>query len=169
MQPSIIQLLDTRYLGIKMCPQPADKIGDQDVESFDFNGVSIGERISITPLADNGEQLPENSESLFYLVTLRISIENKEGKIAPYDIDINLAGRFKISHTVQKEKQKDMVLVNGCSILYSTIRELVVTLSARSVYGILTLPTVNFQDHIQKNTGPPQDSQPTKKKKTVKK
>lgn len=41
---------------------------------------------------------------------------------------------------------EDLAVVNGTSLLWSAIREQVSTLTARMPAGMVTLPTVNFQD-----------------------
>lgn len=162
MQPSIIQLLEMQYVGVKVWPQPYEQFDGQNIASFDFNGVEIGE-ISET------YALTEEDEPLSYGVMLRIVIENKGGKIAPYDIDVCVIGHFKINKKVPKEKRENLVTVNGCSMLYGAIREQVMTLSARSVHGMLILPTANFQDKIKENTELPQNNKSTRTKRTTKK
>lgn len=162
MQPSQIQLLEMRYLGIKVWPHQTDKDEEQDAESFNFNGVLIGEKISIYPLLEGDENSP-------YVVMLNVLIENNEGKTAPYDINVCVAGHFKVHKNVAKERIENLITVNGCSILYSAIRELVMTLTARSVNGMLTLPTVNFLDKISENPKPQREDSPKLKRATKKK
>lgn len=162
MQPSIIQLKQIRYVGVKVWPQPFEQLDGQNIASFDFNGVEIGE-LSET------YALTEENEPLSYGVMLRVAIENKGGKIAPYDIDVCVIGHFEISERVPKEKRKNLVTVNGCSMLYGAIREQVMILSARSVHGMLILPTTNFQDKIEENTELPQNDKSIRAKRTTKK
>lgn len=155
MQPSPIQLKEMAYLGIKVWPQPLDETEETDGQSkkpFDFNGVMIGERVEITILGNA-------DDPVVFGVKLRITIENKEGKIAPYTLDVEAAGLFEISKKIQKGKREEMVMVNGCAVLYSAIRDQVMTISARCVQGTLILPTVNFLDKVKKKTDIQQDGQ----------
>ena len=147
MRPSPIQLKEMVYLGIKVWPQLLEETdGQVTAASFDFNGVMIGERIEV-------QILGEEDNPMFYGVKLRISVENKEGKIAPYDLDVEVAGVFEIiNKKIKKEEREEMVTVNGCAVLYSAIRDQIMTLTARSVRGALILPTVNFQDKVEKKT-----------------
>lgn len=162
MQPSIIQLLEMHFLGIKVWPRPSEELEEQDIASFDFNGVEIGE------IADT-QLLNVKDDPLVYGVILRIVIENKGGKIAPYDIDVCVYGHFKISKNVPKEKRENLVAVNGCSMLYGAIREQVMTLSARSIHGMLMLPTASFKDKIKENADIPQNNKSTRSTRSPKK
>lgn len=161
MQPSIIQLLEISFVGIKVWPKPIEQFKEQNIATFDFNEVEIGET-SETFLLNNQD------DSLFYGVMLHIAIENKRGKISPYDIDVRVVGHFKISKNIPKEKRENLVTVNGCSMLYSAIREQVMTLSSRSVHGMLILPTVNFQDKIKEDKNIPKDNEFNKPEKATK-
>lgn len=160
MRPSIIQLLEMQFVGVKVWPQPHEQFEGQNIASFDFNEVEIGE-ISETYLLTNED------DPLFYGVMLHIVIENKRGKIAPYDINVRVVGHFKIKKSIAKEERADLVTVNGCSMLYGAIREQVMTLSARSVHGMLILPTVSFQDKVKKDKNISQDSELAKPRKAT--
>lgn len=152
MQPSPIQLVEMTYLGIKVWPQPYTEETDaaeQPTIPFDFNGVFFSERIE-THIVDDNKDDPK-----LYGVKLRIAIENKKGKIAPYDLDIEIAGLFEIKSKVPKEEREDMIVVNGCAVLYSAIRDQIMTITARCSRGVFILPTVNFLDKIKKETDVP--------------
>lgn len=155
MQPSVIQLLEMTFVGVKVWPQPHELFNSQSVASFDFNDVEIGE-ISKTYI------LTEEDDPLTYGVTLRIAIENKKGKVAPYDIDVVVVGHFKIRKSIAKENRENIITVNGCSMLYSAVREQVMMITSRSVHGKLILPTVSFQDKINKNEVKLQENIPEK-------
>lgn len=141
MEPSIIDLLGMRFAGVKVIPQPNDKVDNADIETFDFEGVAIGE-------ASNTFLLNEDDPYL-YGVILKLLIDNVEGKIAPYDIEVSAIGHFRISKNVPLEKRYNLISVNGCSMLYGAIREQVMNITARSVHGMLVLPTASFKDKIK--------------------
>lgn len=148
MLPSPIQLKEMVYLGIKVWPQPTEEAKEKLPEPvpFDFNGVIIAEGIETQTIGDE-------NDPLIYGVKLRIAIENKEGKIAPYTLDVEVAGFFEIIGKIPKEKREEMIIVNGCAVLYSAIRDQVMTISARCSQGVFILPTVNFLDKVQKKEG----------------
>lgn len=143
MQPSPIQLIEMMYLGIKVIGRAIEGDKEKAAVGFDFDGVVINEQAGIAAIGDA-------EDPRLFGVTLRIGIANEKGKIAPYDIDVEAVGSFRISTQIPKEKREELVLVNGCAILYSAIRDQVMTLTARSYHGTLLLPTVNFLDKVKK-------------------
>jgi len=146
MLPSPIQLRHMAYVGIKVWPRQLVE-EESDGQLFDFNEVMIGEGIEVTLLP------AEAGKDTVYAVKLHIQIKNEEGKLAPYDIDIEVAGLFEIDDKVKPEDREDMITINGCAVLYSAIRDQVLTLTSRSANGQLMLPTVNFID--RKKEKPP--------------
>lgn len=145
MQPSPIQLREMHYHGIMVRPRPLEEDENDKLPEtpFDFNGVTIGESITMHTLKDQNDRLS-------YLVILRIAIKNESWKIAPYSIDVEVSGLFEITNNkIPDEKHEEMAIVNGCAVLYSAIREQVMTLSSRCIRGTFILPTVNFQDKIK--------------------
>lgn len=142
MLPSAIQLQHMAYLGIKVLPRQDEiPIGETP---FDFNGVMIGEGVEVVPVED------ESADHDVFAVKLRIQIENKEGKICPYDIDVEAAGYFVIDDKIPAEQREELVSVNGCAVLYGCIRDQVLTLTSRCSNGALMMPTVNFLDRRKK-------------------
>lgn len=92
-----------QFVGVKVWPQPHEQFEGQNIASFDFNEVEIGE-ISETYLLTNED------DPLFYGVMLHIVIENKRGKIAPYDINVRVVGHFKIKRVLQKKREQTWLL-----------------------------------------------------------
>lgn len=131
------------YLGIKVVGRALEDGKEKAAVGFDFNGVVIKEQTGIATIGDA-------EDPKMFGVSLRIEIPNEKEKIAPYDIEVEAAGSFRISTQIPKEKREELVLVNGCAILYSAIRDQVMTLTARSYHGTLLLPTVNFLDKVKK-------------------
>lgn len=145
MQPSPIQLRQLFFRHIFIHPNNED---DENIVAldFDFDGVVIqdGSRIKLIE-HNNSDQVS------IYCVNLRIVIQNEEGKICPYTIDIEAAGFFEILNKgLEENKREELALINGCSMLYSVIREHVMSFTTRCPHGTLILPTVNFLDKIKK-------------------
>jgi len=142
MQPSQLQLSEFVYLGIKITTrEPAE---NEDVSlPFDFDGVQINEGVELTILDENKDDPRQFS------LKFRIALENEKGKLAPYDLDIEVAGVFSIISNMPVENREDFVKVNGCAVLYGAIRDQVLTLTSRSARGSLMLPTVNFLDYLR--------------------
>ncbi len=134
--------MNMQYLGIKVLTREFAADDGESAQDFNFGGVTIGERVGIAVLGDK-------DDPRMFAIRLHITIANEEGKIAPYDVDVEVAGSFSISDKIPKENREDLVMVNGCSILYSAIRDQVMTISARCHHGAMILPTVNFLDKIK--------------------
>lgn len=144
MQPSPIQLKDLNYIGFKVWARPLAKDEEEPGTSFNFDGVMIGESVDVAEI-----------DPTTFAIKLRIVIENKEGTVAPYDIDIEVAGLFEINEIIKLEDRKEMIEVNGCAVIYGAIRDIVLNLTSRSANGPLMMPTVNFLDRRKKRAAQP--------------
>lgn len=81
-----------------------------------------------------------------FTVQLRLRAGPKEGsKNFPYKFEVAMLGIFDGSK-LPEEKREQLVAVNGASLLYSSARELLISLTSRSVGGAVLLPTVQFTD-----------------------
>lgn len=140
MLPSKLQLQEFFYLTIKIAARPGAP-GEVEAAPFDFNGVNIAEGVELSVIDDN------KVDPKVFALKLRIVIENQQGKIVPYDIDIEVAGIFSVIPTMPLEEREEFVLINGCSVLFGAIRDQILTLTSRSARGPLVLPTVNFLDY----------------------
>jgi len=151
MRPSPIQLKDLSYLGFKIWPRQLTEVAAGAEHStgleFDFNDVMIGESIEVAAVGDT-------SEPTTFAVKLRLLIDNKEGKLAPYEVDVEVAGFFEVNMSIKPEERAEMADVNGCAVLYGAIRDLVLNLTSRGVNGPMLLPTVNFLDRRKNRTVP---------------
>lgn len=82
------------------------------------------------------------------LVSVRLTIDNTVGKIAPYTVNVSVSGLFKwLNKEITGEKRKDLIVVNGATILYGSIREMTLSVTSRSASGPMLLPAVNFEDN----------------------
>lgn len=82
-------------------------------------------------------------------VTLGLMFKaDEQYKFSPYDFKIVLFGTFKCAKNLpQGLKVERLVGVNGSSMLYGVARELIGTISEKSIWGRLTLPTMAFTDY----------------------
>lgn len=124
----------------EFCIVPADMENDNDIsESFDWNGVQFKTSIRHEKIAQ-GE---EDSYALF----LRIEIPGSAAKQAPYAIKASVMGLFTYTGDKNQTDALDLVVVNGLSILYSSLRETILGMTTRMINGALCLPGANFMDH----------------------
>ena len=64
----------------------------------------------------------------------------------PYDIDIRCVGIFRVHQDFPEDRAGKLVAVTGTSILYSGLRDFVMTISGRGPWGAVMLPTTSFVD-----------------------
>lgn len=69
----------------------------------------------------------------------------KEGEATPYTGMISVQGWFTIAEGYPEEKQSVLIEVTAASILYGACREMLASYTARSVHGILSIPSVSFE------------------------
>lgn len=81
---------------------------------------------------------------------LDIELNTKEPKY-PYSFHVVMDGFFDVLQGHPDDKVELLVKVNGPSLLYSSIRELLVTMTARSVHPPIFLPTINFFELLKNN------------------
>ena len=77
---------------------------------------------------------------------LRLQIANETGNKIPYGVDLQTIGYFDLTSDISAEEREDIAKVNGASLLYGVLREVLFSLTARFPRGPLVLPSVNFFD-----------------------
>ena len=98
------------------------------------------ERFSIrADLAQNTDKERE------YQVRVEVKSNVEDSESAPYQIHFSVVGFFTLSEEFEHENIERLVQVNGASVLYSAMREFVLTVTSRCAWGNLMLPTVNFR------------------------
>lgn len=114
---------------------------------FVFDGVDITTEFSI------GEIDPDHERGRLFLVTLRVVVNNQpsdeglERKFCPYLIEVDVRGVVVVLKGAEKlAPPEDLAAVNGASLLWSAVREQVLTTTSRMLAGPVTLPTMNFHD-----------------------
>ena len=132
----------------------------------DFEKATLGSSIQFSPV-----ELP-NGESR-YSVDLTLTAGPREGHSDfPYRLKIQLLGIFD-GRDLPEEKREALVAVNGASMLYGVAREVLLSLTSRSVGGPVMLPTVEFSqfgDSFLKNRQaehPAREALPDKKEKAT--
>jgi preprotein translocase subunit SecB len=89
-----------------------------------------------------------------------------------YEIDIEIQGLVEVHNNFPAEKREQLAVINGLGMLYSAAREMILNVTARSVHGPMSLPTLNFVEIVSnlkgqqlqkgiKAEGPPTDQKPT--------
>lgn len=169
MKPSPIQLLQLTfkrvYVEIDYAHAPTEPPNPLTTV-FVFDGVSITTEVGMAEVDMDHERGP------IYLVSLQVLIDNNaeanelDRKFSPYRIDIEAAGIVQLAKgTDGLGPSHDLVTVNGASLLWSAIREQLLTLTSRMPAGPVMLPTVHFHDLKQPTTEPAENLTPKVKPK----
>ena len=93
--------------------------------------------------------LDEQEKYTDFGVKLNLRVGPKEAAQAPYNIQVSVRGTVRMHLTQaqgQAEERRVRALVNGASLLYGAIREMVSNITSRSAHGPLLLPSLSFQD-----------------------
>lgn len=149
MKPSPIQLLRLMFKHVKVELDPGNlppQIPNPLEAVFTFDGVSIHTEVGI------GEAEPQVNGKLYFL-ELKVVVDNEpqpealNQKFAPYTIDIAVEGIVLVPNGAEElGPTEDLAAVNGTSLLWSAVREQVLSLTARMRAGPVMLPTVHFHD-----------------------
>ena len=161
MKPSPIQLLQLTFkrvlVEIDQAHAPAEPPNPMTAV-FVFDGISITTEVGLAEADMNHER------GSMYLVSLRVLIDNEasanepDRKFSPYKIDIEAAGIILLPKGAENlGSPHDLVSVNGAALLWSAIREQLLTLTSRMPAGPVMLPTVHFHD-LKQTTADPVES-----------
>lgn len=156
MTPSPLQLKKYHFTQVSVetsIPYSDPNFVGISAEDFDFNGVNIITEIGVA-LPEGQEENPKD-----FMIDFRLSIPNENGVQCPYKINVGVIGMFIISDKVDINMRENLVTVNGTSILFGCVREMVSNLTSRQLHGQLTLPTASFTDQIKKKSENIQDKQ----------
>jgi hypothetical protein len=84
------------------------------------------------------------SPRMFFL-SLRIELgSNTPEQESPYTATLAVEGEFEVAEGYTAAPPEELVNVTGASMLYGACREMLANLTARSIHGMSTLPSVSF-------------------------
>jgi len=108
--------------------------------TFDLGDVLIQASIDVFPQASDNDKLKR------YVVVVVFKIPNAKSEevVAPYTIDVEAQALIEMAALEDEKRGENLVRVNGGSMIIGAIREQVTQLTARSIYGPLTLPTLRI-------------------------
>ena len=144
MQLSPLQLLEYTFDGVSVIPVE----GYEADPAFAPGLVFFPGKLAMS--ADTGlTLLDEKAKYSDFGVKLTLRVGPKEDAQAPYNIQVSVRGIVRMHLTQadgQAEERRVRALVNGASLLYGAVREMVSTVTSRSAHGPFLLPSLNFQD-----------------------
>lgn len=157
MKPAPIQLLqvifrrvsvewDERYAPAEP-PNPFTTV-------FTFDGVDISTEFSIGALDAEDERGRMFGIGLRVLVDNAEAVDDPDRKFSPYLIDVEARGMVLVPNGAEMlAPAQELAAVNGASLLWSAIREQILSVSSRMLAGPVMLPTVHFHD-LKQNEEP---------------
>jgi len=153
-QLSPLQLLEYTFDGVSVVPVEG-YMADPELSA---GLVFFPGKLALS--ADTGlAVLGEEANYSDYGVRLTLRVAPKEDKQAPYNVQISVRGvvRMHLTQEVnQAEERRVRALVNGVSLLYGVVREMVSSITSRSAHGAMLLPSLSFSDlAIQKPSDEP--------------
>lgn len=146
MLTSPIQPIEIFFEEISVSVDQAGELEDQGIVPTDFfqwHGVKFYVKHA-------HEVLQEDNRSMVNL-RFQFEIPNAEGVKLAYKIKMIVVGKFgtlNVPSFISKGEAEilDLVVVNGTSILYSTVREKLLEITSRMKPGPLSIPSFNFMD-----------------------
>lgn len=154
MKPAPIQLIQVMFRKVSV---EIDERHAPEVPPNPYTSIFVFDGVDITTECGIGELDPDRERGRLFLVTLRVVIDNQakgdapERKFSPYVIDVEARGVVLVPRAAEQlAPAEDLASVNGTSLLWSAVREQVLSLTSRMLAGPVILPTVNFHDLKQK-------------------
>lgn len=95
-------------------------------------------------------------DPLRWQVTLTVDFAPEDpAKPSTYEGSITITGEFQIHETFEEKNREALIRVTATSILYGACREMLANFTARSLHGILSLPSISFRKPKELNNDPP--------------
>lgn len=117
-------------------------ISDSDMRNLPYREPEAG-KLKTSIVLGEPDALEEGAER-FFLLTLGLEYNEPD---FPYHFAVELDGIF-VPDEQEVESEDDVrhrLVANAASILYSCVRDQLLTLSARHKYGPMMLPSVDFR------------------------
>jgi preprotein translocase subunit SecB len=79
-----------------------------------------------------------------FQIVLRLSIQPGEESNLPYSVLLEIVGFIKVRPEMPEKDLDKIVYVNGCSMLYGIMREVIRSTTSQGPYKSVKLPTLSF-------------------------
>jgi len=149
MKPSPLQLKHYHFTRLSV---EARKGVDMDaLAQGDSVYPEIDEKVDFRIEIELGERVGHDDD---FAVRLALSGEPQEDSNFPYRFSAEIEGMFTISGDDDNDTRKKIVVVNGASMLYGAIRDQLMSITARHMYGAMMLPSADFRGLAEEKPNP---------------
>ena len=158
MRPSPLQVRRLDLLALNVQVNEAWDVEAPSGWDTDLNGLQIAEKIELGDLVWR-DQIPKLTGSL----RLTIEVSGTNGKQLPHHVSASAAALIDVADAPTEQDLMDLLMINGCAVIYSSLREQILLATSRTPFGPMNLPTVNFmdlkgnvlaKDHLPADRGP---------------
>lgn len=86
-----------------------------------------------------------------WMIHLKVSFSAVEAeKPSPYTGEVAVEGLFQVQDSFKTRHREALIRVTASSMLYGACREMLANFTARSIHGILSLPSISFREKREK-------------------
>lgn len=103
-------------------------------------------RVKFSDITEDHETVLLQDAPSDWQVALKIGFSPSDDSNAPYSFSAEIFGFFSVHDSITEDKVQSFVNANATSVLYSTLREIVYTITAKGPYFPLLLPTLCFHE-----------------------
>jgi len=136
MKPSPLTLHSIQFLRVHVEPLETDEKPLLTAAEFDFAGTELHWVIQCGAL-------PETNH-WWVALGFATNVAASESP-CPYTIDMQAMGVVSVADSVADKQHESLAAEYGATLVFGAIREMVSTITARSVLGTLMLPTPSFK------------------------
>ena len=141
MRISPVQLNLYLFTKVQVTPAEAPAFSsDISPRPINWDQVVFGAKI------DFGWAEQDEKDRRAFAVRLFLTIDNEQGTPSPYLVELGVMGFFTLLGDIPNEDRENIAKVNGASLLYGVLREMLFGLTARFPAGPAILPSMNFLD-----------------------
>lgn len=161
MKFSPLQLLHSHFIALSIVAREDMEPGVH-IQSKGLYPKLIESDLKTIVQLGNPDDEPDPHE---FMVRLAVTCSPESGSAIPYRFASRMEGVFLIDHDGPLDERRRLVVINGASMLFGTMREQILTLTSRHKYGPLLLPSLDFRTIGPSKAETPQKEIPKPKRK----
>jgi len=123
-------------------------VEDAEERASEAEPAEQGVQVRLAPRDGQGEAPTE------FAIKVRYRLPNEKPPVMPYAIDVEAVGLLAVADAFPVDERFDLARVNGASLVYGAIREMVANITCRQAYGEFWLPTLRFKPGPPRRTAP---------------